>query len=130
MADDKRRNFGYWLATALLALGFTAGGVMDLIGNPDMIKQLTDLGYPAYLARFLGVAKLLAVAAILAPRFPRLKEWAYAGITIDLVGATYSHVAHGDGADKIMPPVVFLLVAAASYLLRPGSRKLPSAPKD
>lgn len=127
MANDKGRKIGYWITTGLLGLGFVGGGVMDLLATPDVVAQFTSLGYPAYLPRFLGVAKLLGAAAILAPKLPRLKEWAYAGVVFDLMGATYSHIAHGDGPDKIIPPVVLLAVAAVSYFLRPDDRKLPDA---
>ncbi len=59
------------------------------------------------------------------PKFPRLKEWAYAGIVIDLIGAAYSHIAYGDAVGDIVPPVVLLALAMGSYFLRPADRKLP-----
>lgn len=122
--DSKGRKIGYWITTVLTAVIFGVGGVVDLIAGPEIIEQLTALGYPAYLARLLGVAKVLGAIAILAPKFPRLKEWAYAGICFDLIGAAYSHTANGDGIDKIAPPLVFLLLALGSYFLRPSDRKL------
>ena len=73
------------------------------------------------------MCKVLGAIAIAAPKFPKLKEWAYAGMCFDLVGATYSHLANGDGADKFAPPIVVLIVVVASYLLRPDDRKLPAS---
>jgi hypothetical protein len=75
------------------------------------------LGYPTYLLPFLGVAKTLGVLAIVVPGFPRLREWAYAGLTFDLSGALYSHLSVGDPASTWIFPVIGLLLVAASYLL-------------
>lgn len=83
------------------------------------------LGYPEYLLPFFGIAKLLGVAVILAPRLQRLKEWAYAGIVIDLLGAIWSHIGVSDPFEKLAPSVVFLGIALGSYYLRPGDRRLP-----
>lgn len=120
----KASVLGYWSATALVAFAFFAGGVSDLLRAPPVVESVTHLGYPTYVATLLGMWKLLGVVAILVPRFPRLKEWAYAGITFDLTGAAFSHAAVGDGAGKILVPLVLLAAAAASWALRPESRKL------
>ncbi|MGZ5970135.1 MAG: DoxX family protein, partial [Polyangiales bacterium] len=82
------------------------------------------LGYPAYFATILGTWKLLGAVAIVAPRYPRLKEWAYAGIMFDLTGASLSHLASGDPAGKVVTPLVLLGLAAASWALRPSKRVL------
>lgn len=123
--QSKGQKIGFWVATSLILLAFFGGGIADVIAPPDVVQQFTDLGYPAYLPRFLGVLKVLGAIAIAAPKFPRLKEWAYAGVCFDLLGAVYSHLANGDGPDKFIPPLVFLIAAAASYFLRPDDRKLP-----
>jgi hypothetical protein len=125
MAGNKGRTIGYWVTTALLALGFGAGGVTDLIASPESIAFYNGLGYPTYLLTFFGLAKLLGVVVILAPGLLRLKEWAYAGIVIDLLGAIWSHVALRDPIDELAPAVVFLVIALASYFLRPADRRLP-----
>lgn len=114
---------GYWLTTGILALVLIAAGVMDLMLRPEITEVMGRLGYPPYLAPLLGVAKLLAAVAILAPGFPRLKEWAYAGIVIDLGGAMYSHIGAGE-PEQIVTPVLLLLVAFTSWYLRPANRKL------
>lgn len=127
--NDKARTIGYWVTTGLLGFAFAAGGLGDLTRSPQVVEGMTHLGYPAYFATILGVWKLLGAAAVLAPRFPRLKEWAYAGIVFDLTGAAASHAASGDDAGKVITPLVLLAIAGASWALRPESRKLASEAK-
>lgn len=123
----KTKTIGYWAATGLTAAAFAAGGVMDLLRGPDVLEGMSHLGYPAYLAVILGAWKVLGAAALVAPRLPRLKEWAYAGITFDLTGAAISHAAVGDAVAKIVTPLALLGLAAASWALRPESRRLAGA---
>lgn len=121
-------TIGYWVATVAVGLGFLVTGLMDVTAAPQMAQHVTALGYPAYLQQFLGVAKLLGAAAILSPGVPRLKEWAYAGLTFDLLGASFSHLAHRDAAGELLLPLALLLLTAASYFLRPVGRRLPDFP--
>lgn len=123
-----RKTIAYWLTTALVAFAFAAGGLLDLVRAPNVVAVMTHLGYPAYVATILGVWKVLGAAAIVAPGLPRLKEWAYAGIAFDLTGAAFSHAAVGDPVGPVLTPLVILGLAAASWSLRPHSRKLASAP--
>jgi len=127
--NDKARTIGYWVATGLLGFAFAAGGLGDLSRSPEVMEGMTHLGYPAYFATILGAWKVLGAVALLVPRFPRLKEWAYAGIIFDLTGAAASHAASGDSVGKVITPLVLVAIAAASWALRPESRKLASAPK-
>ncbi|HVK63968.1 MAG TPA: DoxX family protein [Polyangium sp.] len=127
--NDKARTIGYWVATGLLGFAFAAGGLGDLSRSPEVMEGMTHLGYPAYFATILGAWKVLGAIALLVPRFPRLKEWAYAGIIFDLTGAAASHAASGDSVGKVITPLVLVAIAAASWALRPESRKLASAPK-
>lgn len=122
----KIRTIAYWTTTALLAFAFAAGGLADLSGSPAMIEAMSHLGYPVYFMTLLGAWKVLGALAILAPRMPRLKEWAYAGIVFDLSGAVVSHASVGDGIDRLVAPIVLLAIAAASWALRPASRVLAS----
>lgn len=122
----KFQNVGYWATTGLVAAAFAFGGVMDLMAPPEMLAGLAHLGYPAYLAPLLGVWKLLGAVAVLAPGFPRIKEWAYAGMFFDLTGAAVSHAASGDPAANVLTPLFILALVIASYLLRPESRRLAS----
>jgi uncharacterized membrane protein YphA (DoxX/SURF4 family) len=122
----KMKSIGYWAATGVSALALLVGGVADIASPPSLAAGLAHLGYPPYLSAILGTWKLLGAVALLAPGFPRLKEWAYAGILFDLSGAALSHGLSGDGAAKIMTPLVLLAIAAASWALRPEGRMLVS----
>jgi hypothetical protein len=123
----KKKVIGFWVATALICLLMAFGGVMDLMRGEEVMKGIADLGYPAYFPLIIGVWKLLGVAALLAPRMPLLKEWAYAGMFFDMTGASISHFAHGDGVDKWLPPLVFTGILYASWALRDPSRKVSAA---
>jgi hypothetical protein len=118
------RSISYWTSTTLVALAMLAGGAAYLFAADAQVRGLAALGYPAYFAILLDLWKVLGGLAILAPRLPRLKEWAYAGIAFDLTGAAFSHAAVGDPAVKVIVPLVLLGIAAASWALRPASRRL------
>ena len=120
------RSAVYWTATILIALAFLSAGAANLLRLEEPMRGMLALGYPAYFLGILGAWKVLGAVAILAPRFPRLKEWAYAGIAFDLSGAALSHLATGAPAGKVIAPLVLLAIAAASWALRPESRVLGS----
>ncbi len=124
MNANRARSIAYWLTTGFIALEFAMSGAISVARPPVVLTGLAHLGYPAYFPILLGTWKLLGVLALLAPRFPRLKEWAYAGIMFDLTGAVFSHAASGDGAADIVVPLVFAVVTLASWLLRPRNRTL------
>lgn len=117
----------YWTTTTLIALAFLSGGAAYLFRADVPLRGMAELGYPAYFVTILGIWKVLGGLAILAPRFPRLKEWAYACIVFDLTGAAFSHAAVGQPAVKAIVPLVLLGIAAASWALRPASRRLGAA---
>ena len=106
----------YWIFTGLMAAFMLLGAIPDVLRIPAAVDVFTHLGYPAYLLPFIGVAKILGVVAVLVPNFQRLKEWAYAGLVFDLVGALYSHVAVGDPPGSWVFPIVGLLLVFGSYL--------------
>jgi hypothetical protein len=120
----KAKTIGYWVTTVLIALLIGSGGIMQVMQRPDAVAGITRLGYPVYFVILLGVWKILGVIAIVAPRFPRVKEWAYAGIVFDLTGATVSHAASGSSAGNVIGPMLFAVLALASWALRPQSRTL------
>lgn len=121
----RTRKIIYWIATLWLALGMTATGTVQLFKlQPTAIEQVTHLGYPLYLLTILGVWKLLGVVAVLAPGFPRLKEWAYAGFFFAMSGAAISHIVSGDPIGEILPSVLLLTLTVVSWYFRPESRKL------
>lgn len=107
----------YWIVTGVMAAFITMSAIPDVLLIPEAVEIFKHLGYPEYLLPFIGIAKLLAVAAILAPGFSKLKEWAYAGLVFDLIGALYSHISVGDPASAWAFAVVGLALVAASYSL-------------
>ncbi|PSL22885.1 DoxX family protein [Dyadobacter jiangsuensis] len=112
----KKTRIIFWVVTGLLAVMVGIGAVYDAISAPEAIAHVTRIGYPAYIVPFLGVAKILGVIAILVPGYPRIKEWAYAGIFYDLFGAFYSHIAFGDGPDMWAPFIIGFALIAVSYI--------------
>ena len=107
----------YWIVTGLFALFMISDGIQEIMQTKDATDFILKLGYPAYLVPFLGVGKVLGSIAILVPGFPRLKEWAYAGLIFDLVGATYSIFAVGPIQAQSAFMFVFIGFAFASYFL-------------
>ncbi|PUA37025.1 DoxX-like family protein [Paenibacillus elgii] len=106
----------YWIFTGLLAALMAFGSIPDILSVPEAVALFDHLGYPAYLLPFIGTAKLLGVIAILVPGFPRIKEWAYAGFTIDLAGAMYSSIAVGDPASGWLVFLIGFGLIAGSYI--------------
>ena len=120
------RSSAYWTATAVTAFVFLSGGAAYLAGASFAVAGVTELAYPAYFVTLLGFWKTLGGVAVLLPRSPRLKEWAYAGMAFDLTGAAVSHAAVGHPAVKVLVPLVLLGFVAASWALRPAARRLGS----
>jgi uncharacterized membrane protein YphA (DoxX/SURF4 family) len=112
----------YWITTAILAIECFVGGVMGALRVAPFLAIMNHLGYPAYLMTILGISYLLAGIAILLPRFPRAKEWAYAGLIFIYTGAAASRLIAGDGAETIAGPFIFSALVFASWALRPPSR--------
>ena len=119
---------GYWVATVLVALALGSGGIAQLMHAPQNIEGMRQLGYPVYFSTILGFWKVAAMLALLAPGFPRLKEWAYAGAFFDLTGAAASHAFSGSAVAHIVSPLVFAGLAVLSWALRPASRTLAQLP--
>ena len=123
----KAKTIAYWTTTILVAF-FIGGGatqVAQYLGNPHGVVPV--LGYPMYFFAILGIWKVLGAIAILVPRFPRLKEWAYAGIFFDLTGAAASCAAvggYGAYGFHVIAPLIIAALAVASWALRPESRKI------
>lgn len=113
----------YWVFTGLFATAMLGSAIPDILVMQMAVEGFGQMGYPAYLVPFLGVAKLLGVAAILIPDYPRIKEWAYAGLVFDLIGAAYSLMSIGEWASAPMP-LVIMLVGMGSYIFYHKKRKL------
>lgn len=123
--NSKPKKIAFWVTTSIVGGIMVLSGLADIVAPPEVVEIFDKLGYPDYFPRFIGVLKLLGGIALFAPKFPRLKEWAYAGVCFDLLGASYSHIANGDGVGDWIKPVLFLTLALVSYFLRPDDRKLP-----
>src|SRR5947209_2671548 len=108
------RRIAYWVTTALTAFVFLSGGAADLARPAGLMEGMALLGYPAYLVTILGVWKVLGGVTVLLPRFPTLKEWAYAGMMFDLTGAAASHAAVGEPVGKVVTPLVILGIVMTS----------------
>lgn len=107
----------YWISVGLVLFFLLPGSIMNIMKSPDWVAVFNDLGYPEYLLPFLGVAKLAGCVVIVLPFFNRLKEWAYAGIFFDLVGATYSGLMVGGFVPQMTIMFVAVAVVLASYWL-------------
>ena len=121
-------SVAYWIVTILLTTECIAGGFMGALRMEPFIGVATHLGYPAYFMSIIGVWYVCAGLALLWPRFPRLKEWAYAGLVFNYTGAAASHFAVGDNAGSLVAPIIFTCLAIASWALRPAGRKVISNP--
>lgn len=119
-----KRTLLFWLSTVLFCLMMLFSGVVNAMHLDAALEVMRNLGYPDYVLTILGVWKILGVLALLAPGFPLLKEWAYAGFAFDISGAFFSHLAVGAGLTEALGPLLFLGMGAASYLLRPESRRI------
>lgn len=106
----KTLKLTYWLSTGLTALLFAFSSYLYLSQNPELVLNIQKLGYPVYFLSILGVAKLLGAVALIIPKFPKLKEWAYAGFVFNLIGAFWSHLATGDVSGSFAVIIPFLLV--------------------
>ena len=120
----RTKTIAYWTVTAFLLLNLLSGALAELARLPGNTSGMIALGYPLYLMTILGVWKILGTAAVLVPRFPRLKEWAYAGIFFNMSGAAISHVVAGDAAWHAFYTGSLAVLTIASWALRPQSRTL------
>ena len=113
----KKTNIFYWVFTGLFAFLMLGSAIPDIISHPVAIQGMhVELGYPLFFVPFIGVAKVLGAIAILVPGFPRLKEWAYAGLAFDIIGAIYSQIATGQSLTALIFPFVAILFLSGSYL--------------
>ncbi|MDG3581545.1 DoxX family protein [Galbibacter pacificus] len=114
----------YWITNIWLALGMVSTGIVQLLKTEEEVQSMNNLGYPIYLLSILGIWKLLGVIAVLIPKSPLLKEWAYAGFFFAMSGAIISHVANGDNPSILFGPILLLVLTVLSWYLRPASRKV------
>lgn len=122
----KAQKITYWVATAWLALGMLSTGIVQIIKLQEEADMMTHLGYPIYFLTILGIWKILGVVAVLIPKFPLLKEWAYAGFFFAMSGAIFSHAAVGDSGVDFFGPTLLLILTLVSWYFRPADRKVNS----
>ena len=111
----KKTKIIYWILTGLFSALMLLSSIPDILVVPDAVTFMNHLGYPMYFTPFIGVAKVLGVIAILIPGFPRIKEWAYAGLMFDLISAMYS-IACVDNVAASLPLLIWLALGISSYV--------------
>jgi hypothetical protein len=116
MTSEKKDKIIYWMLTTPFILLMLMSAVGYLMALPELSKAILHLGYPLYIAKIVGTAKLLGVIAIVTNRSTLLKEWAYAGFTINMIGAIASHVFNGDSLGTCVMPSILLTVLLTSYV--------------
>jgi uncharacterized membrane protein YphA (DoxX/SURF4 family) len=127
LEKNRAQSIVYWAMTILVAVSIGSGGVAQVAHLKENVDGFTHiLGYPLYFVTVLGVWKVLGAVAILVPRFPRLKEWAYAGIFFDLTGAAASWAAVGGSGEAfhVIAPLIIAGFLLTSWALRPASRTM------
>jgi uncharacterized membrane protein YphA (DoxX/SURF4 family) len=123
---NKRNKIIYWIATIWLAFGMFSGGVAQLVKVKATVDGVVHLGYPVYFLNIIGIWKILGAIAVLVPRFPLVKEWAYAGFFFLMTGALVSHMVAGDPASAYFGPMLLLVLTLVSWYFRPAGRKIVS----
>jgi len=121
---ERGKKITYWIATLWLALGMVSTGVVQLMQMEEEVQKFNELGYPIYLMTVLGIWKILGTIAILVPRYPVLKEWAYAGFFFAMSGAAISHLILHHSFAEIAPSLLLLTLTFVSWYLRPDNRKI------
>jgi uncharacterized membrane protein YphA (DoxX/SURF4 family) len=119
----RRNKIIYWVATLWLSLGMLSTGIVQLLNLKEETEFILRLGYPEYFLMILGISKILGVIALLIPRFPLLKEWAYAGFFFTMAGAIFSHIA-SHSINDIFGPLLLVVLTCVSWYFRPADRKL------
>ena len=120
----RRDKIIYWVATIWLSLGMLSTGIVQLLRTEEEVSMMTKLGYPVYVLTIIGVWKLLGVTALLLPKLPVIKEWAYAGFFIAMSGAIISHVIIGDEIKESFGPSLLIILTIVSWYYRPANRKV------
>lgn len=121
---SKRNKIIYWIATVWLSLGMVSSGIVQFIQLKEEVDLFNHLGYPVYFLTILAIWKFLGVIAVLIPKFPLVKEWAYAGFFFVMTGAVFSHISVSDGLKELFGPVLLIVLTVISWYYRPADRRL------
>jgi len=128
MTPDKNTKVAkviFWITSIVIAIAFFVTGVGNLVPFKHIARDMTHLGYPSYFLKILGSWKILAAVTILIPKIPRVKEWAYAGMILDLTGAAFSRFAMGDVLLLIIMPLGMAILVTINYILRNSLQNNP-----
>jgi hypothetical protein len=106
----------YWTSTIVFAVFMAFTAIPSLMNVKEALDAMARLGYPLYFTKFIAVAKILGAIALLVPGFPKIREWAYAGLFFDLIGAAFSIYSTSGLRPDILYVVVPALVGIISYL--------------
>ena len=121
------QKIAYIVTTVLFVLAIAPSSILDIVQPEIVVTTMEGIDLPLYVLTLIGFWKILGIIALALPRFRRVNEWAYAGFFFDLTGAAWVHFAGGDTAVSIITPLVFLVLLAPSYLLRPRRQDAPEA---
>jgi uncharacterized membrane protein YphA (DoxX/SURF4 family) len=136
------RTVLYWITTVYVAIVMLIGGLSEVLDASLRIEfssigvstVVAVLGYPLYFVYIIGIAKIFGAIAIIVPRFPRMKEWAYAGLVLNMIGASISWLVvtiiqgvpipagYGSPAFHVFNALHVLVIIIVSWLLRPEDR--------
>lgn len=129
--SGKTNKIIYWIATLWLAAGMLGSGAQQLLKmkmegavSPPGVEGIAQLGFPVYFLTIIGIWKILGVIALLVPKLPLLKEWAYAGCFFLTSGAIYTHITLGHSFTEIFPSLLLLILTVVSWYFRPATRKI------
>ena len=112
----KKTKIIYWIFTVLLIAMMLMSAVTSFMPNPQGEAMMKTIGYPYDVLYLLSVAKILGIITLLVPGFSRLKEWAYAGFTFDLIGATYAFLMVGTPIADLIFMLAGLVFVFGSYI--------------
>lgn len=108
----------FWMTTAVIAIVYFITGLGNILPVAHIAQDMAHLGYPTYFLKIIGVWKILAAIVIVIPNIPLIKEWAYAGMMLDLTGAAFSRFAIGDPLPQIIIPLCIAMLVTVNHLLR------------
>ena len=119
------KMIAYWTTTSLLVLALVSGGVANAIRVPQALEAVLCIPrVPGILRHHSGRVEGTGGIALLVPRFPRLKEWAYAGVFFEMTGAAISHAVNHDALWHVAVTLGFAAITIVSWALRPPSRTI------
>lgn len=118
------RKIIYWVSTLWASVGMVSTAIIQIFQIKPNADLFNHLGYPIYFFTFIGILKILGAVALLVPKYPLLKEWAYAGFFFLMTGAIFSHIAYSDPFSQILPSLLSFTIIAISWYTRPVNRRI------